>query len=269
MRVIIQLVAGFCLVFSGNNVLAVDRLEGEPASTGFSGYGGAELTLSKPVSENDAIFGVEMAERNDDPCFLRLRYRDVTTGEERSSKYFAECDDNNSDRGRDASRISATLPADMVVTGASICLNTQRDKLKGLELRAKFRECVRGENTANVSLEQCASVFRQGSMEYRLCMTGHPRYNALSCSSSRSTINRYFERPACRGTNRGPDSDWEQIIECPEGSVATGFKVSTRSSDGERVLIDGLALECARVATKKGEPELSTGVTGSKVSWSD
>ena len=84
MRAILQMVAGFCLVFSGNNVPAADQLEGEPSSTSFSGHVGAELTLSKPVSENDAIFGVVMAERNDDPCFMRLRYRDITTGEERS-----------------------------------------------------------------------------------------------------------------------------------------------------------------------------------------
>jgi len=248
-KTLIQLTTLIFLACGSYSVFAVDQLTGEPVATGFSGNGAAELTLSKPVAENDAIFGVEMAERGDDPCYLRIRYRDITTGEERYSRILAECDDNNANRGMDSSRTMVALPGDLVVTGARICLNPKRDKLKGLELRASLRDCVRGESTATVAVDQCASVFPPGSMEYRLCSSGHRSYQELSCSSGISVVSRYVERPDCRGTNRGPDADWENVINCPPGTVATGFKISTRGSHGDRIMIDGLALECTRVAS--------------------
>mgnify|MGYP001815048398 CR=1 FL=1 len=269
MRLLSQLATGLYLAFSVFTALAADQLTGDPQVTGFSGNNGAELSLSKPVAENDAIFGIEMAERSDDPCYLRVRYRDVTTGEERSSKIFAECDDNNNNRGRESSLVRAILPGDMVVTGASVCLNPQRDKMKGIELRASFRECIRGESTATISVDQCGSVYRRGSQEYQLCSGGHPRYLELSCSGGRSVINRYIERPNCKGTSRGPDNDWEKIIDCPPRTVATGVRISTRGSGGNRIMIDGLALECTQVMTQTRPAEISSGFTGSKLTWSD
>ena len=248
-KTLIQLTSLLFLAWSSYSAMAADQLTGTPTTTSFSGNGGAELTLNKAVSENDAIFGVEIAERGDDPCYMLLRYRDITTGEERYSRTLAACDDNNDNRGVDSSRVGVNLPADMVVTGASICLNPKRDKLKGIELRGSLRDCVRGESMATVEADQCGNVFRQGSMEYRLCSSGHRNYRELSCSSSSSIVRRYFERPGCRGTNRGPDADWEKVINCPPGTVATGFQLSTRSSGGDRVMIDGLALECASVVT--------------------
>ena len=248
-KIFIQLTTTFLLACSAYSGMAADQLTGEAVATSFTGNGGAILTLNKLPAENDAIFGVEIAERGDDPCFIRLRYRDITTGEERYSRTLAACDDNNANRGMDSSRVGVALPADMVVTGASICLNPKRDKMKGIELRASLRDCVRGESTATIEVDQCGSVFRQGSMEYNLCSSGHRGYRELSCSSSSSVIRRYVERPDCRGTNRGPDADWEKVINCPPGTVATGFKLSTRSSHGDRIMIDGLALECVRVET--------------------
>ena len=264
-----QLAAGMFLACNGYSVLAADQLAGEPEATEFSGNVGAELVLRKPAAENDAIFGIETAEHHEDPCYLRIRYRDVTTGEERSSKIFAECDDNNNNRGRDASRKRVVLPADMMVTGASICLNSRRDKLKGIELRTTFRECVRGDATAAIPVDQCGSIFRHGSMEHRLCSGGHRAYQQLNCNSSMSVVKRYMERPNCKGTNRGPDNDWEKVVQCPPRTVATGFRLSTRNSGGERVLIDGLALECTRVESGSKQEDTAGGTPNSTLTWSD
>jgi hypothetical protein len=61
------------------------ELTGSSSTTGVSGIGGTNRSLSKEVSVNQAIYGAEMSERSDDPCFLRLKYRNVSTGSTGSS----------------------------------------------------------------------------------------------------------------------------------------------------------------------------------------
>ena len=184
------------------------ELTGSSSTTQFSGRKGGERTLSKAASINQAIYGAEMAERSDDPCFLMLKYRNVATGSTGSSLRFAGCDDNNNNEGKQPSRRYVALPSGAVVTGARICLNSGRDKLKGLQLIGAYGACLLGEEKVYVETAPCSNVVKAGGQEYRICDPDQPSYIALDCRSA--GVSDSFERTNCPGTNRGPDADWNR-----------------------------------------------------------
>jgi hypothetical protein len=224
------------------------ELTGSPSTTAFSGRGGANRTLSKSASMNDAIYGVEIAERSDDPCFLRIKYRDVASGAEGSSLRFAECSDNNNNEGTSDSRRGVSLPSGAFVTGVRICLNADRDKMKGIQLLGRYGGCLLGQEKVYVAPAACSPVFKVSGHEYRLCNTDQPNYVGLDCSQTSTSVSDHYERTNCPGTKEGPDRDWETRVSCPDLMVATGMKLSTRQSGGGREMIDGIALECHRLA---------------------
>jgi hypothetical protein len=221
------------------------ELTGSSSTTGVSGIGGTNRTLSKSASLNQAIYGADIAERSDDPCFLRLKYRDVATGSTGSSQRFAECDDNNNDEGTNSSLRYLSLPAGAFVTGARICLNSDRDKLKGLQLIGTYGACLLGEDKVYVATAPCSNTFKAGGQEYRICDPDQPSYVALDCRSA--GVSDHVERTNCPGTKRGPDADWESVVSCPDRMAATGMQLSTRDSGGGRTMIDGVALVCHRM----------------------
>lgn len=50
------------------------EITGSTSTTGYSGKQAAEKrTLAPSSTSNEALFGVEIAERSDDPCFLRAK----------------------------------------------------------------------------------------------------------------------------------------------------------------------------------------------------
>jgi hypothetical protein len=226
---------------------AQPKLSGSPTPTGFSGQSGPTRTLSKPASANEMIFGVEVAERSDDPCFLRAKYRNVQTGAEGSSLKFAECSDNNNNEGTSDSRHTIVLPSYSYTTGARICLDNDRKKMKGIQLIGRYGDCLLGAATVELSRTSCG-MLKQGGMEYNLCSNDLPQTPIVrSCSDASTKLSAYFERTNCPGVNIGPDKDWAAEVTCPNGMVVTGMKLSTRDSGGGRTMIDGIALECLRV----------------------
>lgn len=249
MKILYVAMTGLCLLALGANSVMADKLVGSATSTAFSGKSGADFTLRKNTSDNDAVFAVDIAERSDDPCFMRVRYRDVSSGKEASSLRFAKCNDNNNNEGKQSSRKSVVLPDNLVTTGVRICLNGSGTKMKAIALRARMRDCVLGEDSVTLSVDGCSQVFKQGGMEYRLCSTGDPKYQVVSCKSNSAIVTRHFERTNCVGSKRGPDGDWEKQVDCPDGKVATGIKLSTRKGGGKREMIDGVALECTSLSS--------------------
>ncbi|HYU32623.1 MAG TPA: hypothetical protein VEW48_10715 [Thermoanaerobaculia bacterium] len=223
------------------------HLLGASSPTAFSGRTGAEKTLSKPASENDAIFAVEVSERSDDPCFLKARYRDVVTGAEEGSLRFARCSDNNDNEGNNSSRATVILPDGSFVTGVRICLSSDRDKLKGIQLLGRVGGCLLGEESIPVSSSPCSGMVHLGGMEYTVCNETQPTFRELGCEEPSATLSRFMERTNCKGSERGPDQDWESEVSCPAGMVATGMRLSTRDSGGGRAMIDGIALDCTRL----------------------
>jgi hypothetical protein len=158
---------------------------------------------------------------------------------------FGGCDDNNSNEGTQSSRRYLALPAGAVVTGARICLNSGRDKLKALQLIGAYGACLLGEEKVYVEPAPCSTAFKAGGQEYRICNPDQPSYIALDCRNA--SVSDHFERTNCPGSNRGPDGDWEQVVSCPDRMAASGMKLSTRDSGGGRTMIDGIALVCHRV----------------------
>ena len=242
-------VAAFSILGLSNVVASAGtvstELTGSSSTTAVSGVGGTNRTLSKASSTNQAIYGAEMSERSDDPCFLRLKYRNVATGSVGSSLDFAECDDNNNDEGKDISRRYLSLPAGTFVTGARICLNSGGDKLKGLQLIGGYGACFLGEEKVYGVAAPCSRVFKAGGQEYRICDPDQPNYVTLDCRTA--GVSDHFERTNCPGADGGPDADWERVVSCPDRMAATGMKLSTRDSGGGGTMIDGIALVCHRM----------------------
>lgn len=200
-----RIVASFTAALVGAAAIAVlvwpgaagaDQLTGKPSTTAISGRAGTDRTLAKPGSSNDAIYGVIIAERSDDPCFLQANFRDVTSNAT-SSLRFAECDDNNRNEGTDRSRVSMALPEGVFVTGINICLNGNRDKMKGIQLIGRYSGCVLGQPTYVASSE--CTFFKANGIEYRLCNTDNAPYREVDCGIA---VTRYYERTNCPGSKR-------------------------------------------------------------------
>lgn len=209
----------------------------QTSTSAFSGpSGGGRRSLSKPASDNQAITGITIGERSDDPCYMQLMYKDVETGASGSTRTFDECD------GSEGDIETRTLPDGAFVTGVRICLNDDRDKLKGIQLISDYAACIQGDEHVYLEPTGCSSVFHAGGQEYRLCNTEQPSYLEVDCSPGQ--IRPYIERTNCDGDRDGPDSDWESEVHCPAGKVATGMKLNLRDSGGDRIMYNGVALEC-------------------------
>jgi hypothetical protein len=128
-------------------------------------------------------------------------------------------------------------------------LNSGRDKMKGIQLIARYDSCVMGEKTVEVSRSACTPL-KQNRSEFDLCSNSLPATPIVLTCSDRSTDLRgsFFERTNCPGSKGAPDQDWAAEVSCPIGMVASGMKLSTRGSGGGRTMIDGVALECVRLS---------------------
>ena len=242
----------FLALFALGAFPTLSQLSGTPVTSAFSGRSGTDRTLSKPASENQGIFGVVVAEKSDDPCFLEAKFRNLSDGSEGTSRSFDGCSDGSA-QGTQSSRRTVSLPAGSLVTGVRICLNSGRDKLKGIQLIGRRDGCIMGEDFIYLAPTQCSSYTKRTfflfTTEYRLCSTSVPGAVAVDCTEARAGVSSYVERTNCPGSDRGPDGDWENTVSCPAQTVATGIKLSTRSSGGGRTMIDGVALECHPVGS--------------------
>jgi len=222
--------------------------------TDFSGKSGSEKkpTLSKSYSANGAITGLAADEDSDDPCYLELKYVDVVTRQPQNSIKFAHCSgkDGNPKDGVATARRDINLTGGRMATGVRVVLNKDGDKIKGIQLLGNFGECALGAKEFTLAVSDCSSVFgaapyRPDTLEYRLCNTGNqPSSITVSCNDSRVKSDPWFERTNAVGAKKGPDSDWDKTVSCPNGMVATGMQMNVRDSGGDRQMINGLALEC-------------------------
>ena len=182
-----------------------------------SGGEGSDRILRRNVSENRALTGLVLAERSDDPCHLTTRFRRIS-----NNQFFAgtggmfDCGGSDG-TGTNRSREQIDLPANFFATGVRVCLNNGGDKIKGVELGGIRRDCIG---------------------------MGVPELQANP--SCRTHV--FFERRNCVGSDSGlPDQDWVAAATCPLQHYAIGVQLSTRASGGNRRMIDGIGLKCARV----------------------
>ncbi len=218
-------------------------LVGGATNTKYSGKDASKKhSVTKPASDNDAIYGIDAGERSDDPCYLKVKFRDVTTGAESSKKY-DKCSGNEGDMRY------VTLPDGYFTVGVRVCLNNGGDKLKGIQLIGDHGGCLMGEKLIYTEQAPCSSVVKIGGSDYRLCNQNDPELVALDCKDN-TTVTQYFERTNCQGSNRGPDSDWAKTVSCPSGQVATGMTLNTRDSGGGRRMANGISLVCHDLVEK-------------------
>jgi hypothetical protein len=193
--------------------------------------------LSRAASENDAITGVRIAEQSDDPCWMQVDYKDVETGAVGATRTYDRCDGANP-----GDLEVRSLPDGAFVTGVRICLNSDGDKLKGIELIGNYAACLQGAAHVYLEVADCSEVFHAGGMDYRVCDTEQNGLTEVDCTPD--GLSTYIERTNCDGENEGPDEDWESEVHCPAGMVATGFHLNTTSGGGARRMYNGVALEC-------------------------
>jgi hypothetical protein len=216
---------------------SADHLTSSTGSSGTSGISPTNRTLAKSYTENDAIYGVTIGEDSDEPCYLQVKYRDVGTGATQSSLTFNECDGH-----KVGDLKTAALPGGAHVTGVRICLNSDRDRLKGIQLIGGYSDCILGEESVTLSMPDCSNVVNLSGVEYRTCTTSGPSYRTMSCGLP---LTSWVERPNCPGSKyNAPDNTWERVVSCPDKMVATGMKLRTTNGDGDRLGIDGVALDC-------------------------
>lgn len=222
------------------------QLTGTSTPTGFSGSTGASVTLSRASSFNQAIYSIVVAEKNDDPCFLEAKFKNVITGLTSPSSSFAECDDADGN-GSDNDRVTLNLPAGSVLTGIRICKNG--DKMKGIQLIGRYDGCLLGGDNIFAASSGCTAPIRSAEIfgvDYLWCAAGGPLEIECTATAAETPL-LYTERKNCPGTNQGPDGDWETEVNCPLGKVATGIKLSTTPGSGTQEMIDGVALECTQI----------------------
>ncbi|MDF0672740.1 MAG: alpha/beta hydrolase-fold protein [Nitrospira sp.] len=204
-------------------------------SKNISGKAPTNKTLAKEAWQNDAIYGVTIGEDSDDPCYMEIKYRDLATLETQPSLTFSGCAGH-----KVGDLLTASLPSGVFATGVRICLNSDGDKLKGIQLIGAYDDCVLG--AESVQVPNSCKMYNLSGLEYRICDPDGPPFKPLSCNIP---ITKFVERPNCQGSRHDePDNDWEKIASCPPKMVATGMRLRTIDGSGNRTMIDGVALEC-------------------------
>lgn len=203
-------------------------------TTVFSGLGPENESFGKSVSVNEALTGFRGWEDGDEPCKIEGTFRDVETGAAGTSLSINRCDGQSPGSMR-----SAVLPEGFFVTEARVCLNNDRDKIKGISVTGNIAYCIAGGVSVSTVADDCTSL-SQGGMEYEIC--GDSVVHQTPCADFEETA--YFERTNCAGDNDGPDSDWETIIRCNAGQVVTRVNLGTTNENGDKESFKGIQLEC-------------------------
>lgn len=227
----------FAAILTLSSAAWAQTLLNKPITSPTSGKSPTNTTLSKSASAKGAVYAVTIGEDSDDPCYMQIKYRDVATNGTQSSLTFSECDGH-----KVGGQMTASLPSGAFVTGARICLNSGGDKLKGIQLIGGYSDCVLGATSVSGVPSSCSGVVKISGHDYQLCNDDSPPFITVSCSTP---ITSFVERTNCQGSKHDqPDSDWEDVVSCQDGMVATGMKLRSIIGSGKRKMIDGVALVC-------------------------
>ncbi|MEO1230030.1 MAG: hypothetical protein AAFZ18_14085 [Myxococcota bacterium] len=210
------------------------------STTPYSGRSGSrKVTLSRDYTLNQAIYGMRIGERSDDPCYLQVKWRNLTSGTT-STREYNECDTSPTS----ASRADIEYPPPFLVTGVRACLNSSRTKLKGLQLLFSPKDCIASLSNSYTGKErQCRLEWNPDTAQLEEVCELVDVQRACTPDSLHFD-GGYKERPNCVGNNRGPDDDWEPERLCPSGQVATGITLNERNGGGNREMFNGIRLIC-------------------------
>lgn len=148
----------------------------------------------------DTIYAIEAKERSDEPCDLRVVYRNVNGDAVavNNSDRFRECSNNsNNSAGTDGSKKEVSVSQREVATSVQICLNG--DKMKGMVLNGQSPVCL---TSIGADLPFCGS-------------------NDTTARDPRRDPPNFFERTNCPGSNdHKVDDDWgTEASVCPDVEI--------------------------------------------------
>lgn len=252
-----QKVLNTCLLFLSKRVLPIvatalcaigflssstiaQNIEFGPGDSVVLGTSGAisTATFNRKISgpnEDSRLVRVMWGERSDDPCHVvATMRRDANTTEPDN---FVRCHSNsNKLRSRRNNRRTVILDdTNFLVTGVAVCMNSSRNKIKGIRLIAETVECVLNEvETYNV-LRSDETPIRQGGMDYIL--RGGSGTITRTCHSVDARYIRQSRRANCN--NR-----WASTVMCPPSYIVTGLQLATRTGNNGRGIVQGIAPVC-------------------------
>jgi hypothetical protein len=182
--------------------------------------------IEETVLDSRALTGIIWQEQGDDPCYLRLYYKDLTSPDGPTYREFPGCSVNGG-RGHDRSQLAPSMPRGYFVTGLAVVLNKNRDKVKGIWIKGSPAACLAGVSSATIP--------------------GTPP-QTLDCRSGLPTKEDAKEHWNAIGSHTNQyDSDWERQVFCPAGTVATGIAVNVEGGFGNKKVYSGLALRCRSI----------------------
>lgn len=202
--------------------------------TGISGFAGSSVRMGPAIDKGYALYALRSLERADQGCFLEgtsdllrqpLTQAGAWTGAGWAAHAFRTDSVDRCGGGTPGDEVKVTAEptaafiqehvhdlSQPFVRGLRICMNGDRSRLKGLELRGRR---VGADLSGKFVLEDVPLDPDKARAERKGAVAGH-------CDT------------------------WEKWVECSTGEVATAVQVHFAAGDPPRT-VTGLALECARV----------------------
>jgi hypothetical protein len=209
------LAIGFAPVSSTAQSFASGTVE-----TGVSGTTSSRTVMAGSIA-NRGLIGIESQERSDDPCFVRVLREDLRDESVDGSTSTNLCGSN----GPTSSTLGVSYSDShwggdhVFVRAIRVCLNSNRDKVKGFEIKGSVVDA----NGTVMTLEA---------------------YDAANPPSP-GGFTRLMVASAKR-TNCDDTGGWQPWVECWAGYVASGLVAHFTTGNTPRELT-GVALICSRV----------------------
>ena len=165
------------------------------------------------VPDGGYVYGIEMKERANKPCYVSLRWATYDDGDPTySASSFNRCDGNPTNSSRTYANISTSETAPRALKGIQVCQRNSNDRAKGLR--------VRGVDLSNTG----------GS--------------TIRTRPYKRTNGRWVENDD-QQTNC---NDWDDMVMCPNQQVVVGVRIEGNDLGfGNRAQVKGLAPICAPI----------------------
>jgi hypothetical protein len=195
--------------------------------TTLSGALGTPFTVGDAGSSTHAVFGLSNWEQSDEPCKVSVSTESLMNSAQDSTGSKSLCGGHTpgdlikvsfEDAGPGGSRA--------FVTGVRVCMNNQKDKVKGIAIRG-MKITDAGELA---ELDPVTVTSKAGGSEVRTLQPNVPTSIRPNCDEK---------------------DGWKQWADCPAGSLATAAVLHYGAGKEPRSLT-GIALKCR--ALKKGTP---------------
>lgn len=215
------------LFFTAQAANGTTLMTGSTSTTAVSGFKGSIITAGDPDSATHALYGILSRERSDNPCLVTTKKEHINDTSKDTSQTKDLCGKKatSSDLYVDFGDNDATGTRTFL-SGVRVCMNSKKSRVKGFQIRGKeistsgtLVELRSGDSNG------CSEVFKQGSMEYRICggIITEPKAVRTNCDT------------------------WMKWADCPDGMLATAAALHFEAGKEPRSLT-GIALKCRTVS---------------------